>query len=294
VPHQALLADANLLDALAQALVSDSPAGRSGAVRTVGGPAADRPSIDVVMVTRGRRSTLGEALASIDAQDVRADVRVTVFLDTPTGKIELPESGTTEVRVLTPDPDAALPEAPWDRIAELRQLAVRSCDADYTAFIDDDNVWAPDHLSSLLRLVQTGVPAAHSWRELIMPDGTPAAPHRFPWLPDSAEADEVWRQMVVSGSMAPGESVVREGVDIGMVDMGEWLFATWLIRLLRFYEPRTSDQLADRMGEDDILLNQLCTFRIPLACTERATLRYRLGGMSNPETPRPAELEAAR
>jgi dTDP-4-amino-4,6-dideoxygalactose transaminase len=284
VPHHVFLAGDDLLDALADALVTDTPS----PYRIV----KPRPSIDVVMVTQGWRPTLPAALASVAAQEVDADIRVTLFLDSPTGTIDLP--GIDGIRVLGPGPGDVLPEAPWDRIAELRQLAARTCDADYTAFIDDDNLWTTDHLSSLLAKVRQGAAAAHSWRELILPDGTAAAQSRFPWLPAGAEADDVWHKMVTSGSMTPGESIVREGSDIGMVDMGEWLFATWLLRLLKFCRPRTAEELDSRMGEDDILLNQLCRFQVPLACTERASLRYRLGGMSNPETPRPAELSGDR
>lgn len=286
VPHPVFLAEDDLLDTLASALVTETPS----PYRIV----KPRPSIDVVMVTQGWRPTLPDALASVAAQDVDADVRVTLFLDSTTGTIDVPAiDGLREIRVLGPGPGDVLPEAPWDRIADLRRLAVRTCDAAYTAFIDDDNLWTPDHLSSLLAEVRQGAAAAHSWRELILPDGTAAAQFRFPWLPAGAEADDVWHKMVRSGSMTPGESIVREGSDIGMIDMGEWLFATWLLRLLKFCRPRTAEELDSRMGEDDILLNQLCRFRVPLACTERASLRYRLGGMSNPETPRPAELPRA-
>lgn len=281
IPHHAFLADDHALDALADALLADRP--------PAVGTAHARPSIDVVMVTKGRRSTLVEALTSVAAQRVDAAIRVTLFLDGPAASFEVPTCDGIDVRVLTAPDDAALPGTPWDRIAVLRQLAAEACDADYTAFIDDDNLWAGDHLASLLRLAGPDTPAVHSWRELIEPHGAPAEPVGFPWLPPGPEADDAWRRMVTSGTMTPGEAIVREGADIGMVDMGGWLFATWLLRMLRFHRPRTPKEIDDRLGEDDILLAQLCDLRIPIACTERATLRYRLGGMSNPETPRPGD-----
>ena len=281
VPHHAFLADDDSLDALAATLLGERPPATA--------TAPVRPSVDVVMVTKGRRSTLPDALASVAAQGVDASIRVTLFLDGPAAAFEMPSVDGLDVRLLTPPEGADLPAAPWDRIAALRQLAVEACDADYTAFIDDDNLWARDHLASLLRLAGPEAPAVHSWRELIDPHGAPAEPARFPWLPPGAEADDIWHAMVTSGSMTPGEPIVREGTDIGMIDMGEWLFATWLLRLLRFHRPRSPKELDDRLGEDDILLTQLCDLRIPIACTERATLRYRLGGMSNPETARPSD-----
>jgi hypothetical protein len=68
-----------------------------------------------------------------------------------------------------------------------------------------------------------------------------------------------------------------------MVDMGEWLFDTRLLRLLRFDRPRTAEQVADRIGEDDFVLHQLQRLGVPTACTGVASLFYQLGGMSNPE-----------
>jgi hypothetical protein len=58
--------------------------------------------------------------------------------------------------------------------------------------------------------------------------------------------------------MTPGESIVREGSDIGIVDIGECLFTAWLLTLFR---PRMAEELTNRMSEDHILLNQLCRFR---------------------------------
>ena len=86
--------------------------------------------------------------------------------------------------------------------------------------------------------------------------------------------------------MTPGESIVREGSDIGIVDIGECLFTAWLLTLFR---PRMAEELTNRMSEDHILLNQLCRFRAT-RLPDRANRRYRSGGMSNPETPHPAQL----
>jgi hypothetical protein len=176
-----------------------------------------------------------------------------------------------------------LPEPPFERIAELRQLAAQSCTADYTAFLDDDNVWTPDHLASLLALISPDRPAVHSWRTLVDHGHNPVAVDRFPWLPPGQEAVDRWTSLVANGVVDGGGAVVRDGVEHGMVDMGEWLFDTRLLRLLKFTRPRTPEEVAGRLGEDDIVLEQIRRLGVPTACTGVASLRYQLGGMSNPE-----------
>ncbi|HEX6344829.1 aminotransferase class I/II-fold pyridoxal phosphate-dependent enzyme [Umezawaea sp.] len=274
VPHHAFLALDDQLDALAAALT-----GASAPTRAV----ARRPSIEVVVVTKGDRPSLEAALAGVAAQRVDADVRVTVWWDGPAPRDHTAVLGRPELRVITVDTGRVLPEAPFERIAALRQLAAQTCDADYTAFLDDDNVWAPDHLASLLALASRDLPAVHSWRTLVGSDSRPVAVDRFPWLPPGREAVDRWRSLQRAGVVDAGGTVVRDDVRAGMVDMGAWLFDTRLLRLLRFSRPRTPDEVAARLGEDDVVLEQLDRLGVPTACTGLPSLRYRLGGMSNPE-----------
>lgn len=50
-------------------------------------------------------------------------------------------------------------------------------DADYVAYLDDDNSWDPSHLRLLLRsVVNAKVPWGHSLRRIVSQDGTPVAP----------------------------------------------------------------------------------------------------------------------
>jgi hypothetical protein len=73
--------------------------------------------------------------------------------------------------------------------------------------------------------------------------------------------------------------------------MGAWLFEARLLRLLRFCRDRTREEVAGRLGEDDVVLEQMLRLGVPIACTRQPTLRYRLGGMSNPEYASEAMLE---
>jgi dTDP-4-amino-4,6-dideoxygalactose transaminase len=289
VPHQALLADTRQLYGLADVL-RDIGSSSNGTVhgardyRPTTGTERGRPSVDVVVVTTGRRTTLPAALNSILAQDASAELRTTVWLDAESDSLTLPpELGAALIQVGNL---GDVVRDPFDRIAFLRELAVRRCTADFVAFLDDDNEWEPDHLSSLLEIARLGYPAVHSWRVLIDRDGHLINVGTFPWLPDGARALARLDELRTAGVM--GDSpVVRDSVDFkladgahGMVDMGEWLFDRTLLDMLKFRRPRTEQQISDRFGEDDVLLEQLLRLDVPTRCTTKPTLRYRLGGMS--------------
>ncbi|MEV0695697.1 DegT/DnrJ/EryC1/StrS family aminotransferase [Streptomyces sp. NPDC050388] len=282
VPHQAFLAPAGTVRSLAEVLV----ALESGSEAAFTVPAT-APTVDVVVITTGDRPTIKEALASVATQDTGATVRITVWVDSPeTALLDLDMTAPDRVVRISTD---SLPARSVERIGMLRELAVRACDGDYVAFLDDDNMWEPDHLSSLLALAEQGSPAVHSWRALISAGGDPATVDRFPWLSPGAAAVERLQALSPLGVMDTGSPVVRDSSDFvhedaqGMVDMGEWLFDRRLLQTLRLHRPRTPQEAEQRVGEDDILLEQLRALHVPIAYTCRPTLQYRLGGMSNLE-----------
>ncbi|MCF6473397.1 aminotransferase class I/II-fold pyridoxal phosphate-dependent enzyme [Nonomuraea sp. MG754425] len=279
LPHHAFLAGERQLDLLVGTLLGER--------RTTTRPEAEPCSIDVVVITTGTRDTLWEALDSIERQDVRARVRVSVLIDSPEERVGKLTAGLRSryphYRVVV-DTDQALSSlTPFERIARLRQNALGACHGDYTAFLDDDNRWEPTHLSSLLKVARSGFPAVHSWRVLVDRSGSPVTVDRFPWLPPGPDSYERFKSMVADGIMSPDDNVVKDSSTGGMVDMGAWLFDTRLLRSLKFERPHTAAEVRDRVGEDDILLEQLNRLDVPTGCTREATLVYRLGGMSNEE-----------
>jgi dTDP-4-amino-4,6-dideoxygalactose transaminase len=286
VPHHVLLADRDQLRELVDALTGRAG---SGPVRRT-----RRPSVEVVVVTQGRRlEWLSAALTSVAAQrDLDADVSVSVWLDAGADMAQRAAlEGLGGVRCTVISGDGALPDESWARIAALRQLAATRCAGDYLAFLDDDNLWEPDHLASLLAVARQGIPAVHTWRRLVDPAGRPTQVDAFPWSTPGQQAVDRLGVLSAHGVMSPDSGVVRDTVQfgdgsVGMVDMGEWLFDRRLLAVLRLDAPRTVDELNDRVGEDDVVLRQLVRLGVPTACTRRPTLRYRLGGMSNPESVR--------
>ncbi|OCC10563.1 aminotransferase class I/II-fold pyridoxal phosphate-dependent enzyme [Streptomyces sp. PTY087I2] len=303
VPHPVFLAEPERIEELARVLdeaatTSGRPArrGLDGVPRAGEGssesPAPSPVTVDVVVITKGERPTLGKALRSILAQETDAEVRTTLWLDGfGTALPPLPEA--LKARVIRIDEQDSSVAHPFDRIAVLRDLAVRRTSADFVAFLDDDNEWEPTHLASLLEAAEPGLPAVHSWRTLIDAQSRPTGVTRFPWLPGGEPSLARFEDLRSVGVMDDGP-VVRDSTAFtlpdgtrGMVDMGEWLFDRRLLRLLNFHRTRTPQEMEDRITEDDILLEQLMALGVPVGCTYRPTLRYRLGGMTTREYAQP-------
>lgn len=301
VPHPLLLADRPALAALAQTVKDLTRWKRTFPIpgRPSGEPrGADQREVCVVVLTAGRRDTLTEALRSVRDQDYRGPSSVLILFDKHhddanrvPGLIAaagMPDEIPVRTVTVTLDPRSE-PGDLFSRVALFRNTALGYVTAPLIAFLDDDNVWQPDHLTSLTALAaETGALAVHSWRQLVTPQGTPHVPTTFPWLTIPEAAAARFALLTEAGVFRPGSAIVRDraslpvrGYDYGMVDMGEWLFDRLVFDLVRFDVRWTAEQLANGVGEDDKLLQQLRELLIPVYCTQRATLRYRLGGFSN-------------
>lgn len=251
--------------------------------------------VDVYMVTCGQRSTAEAALQSVLGQRYNGPITLWVFEDDTTTaravceSLERPDNVALEYRSV-PAPPGRTDAHPLHRVARLRNHAIGFGSAPLVAFIDDDNLWAPNHLASLSgALWRNGALAAHSWRLLIDAAGRAVIPERFVWRhpadPTSATRFAIYRK---TGVFSANDAIVRdrvslvhEGEEFGMVDMGEWLLRRSVFDDYRFDEDYSPDEIAVMVGEDDKLLTHLRAASVGTVCTEQATLSYRLGGFSN-------------
>lgn len=175
------------------------------------------------------------------------------------------------------------------RMARLRQDALTTVREPYVCFLDDDNEYLPEHLASLIELISaSGLEAAHSWRVLLEPDGAPFDGLRYPWHHDPVIAKRLHAWCIQHGVIEPGSPVVRDmpiddsnDSNVATVDMNEWLFRTDCIRRIGFETCFTPSEIADSVGEDDKLLARMLAASVRFGCSQRATVRYRLGGISN-------------
>jgi hypothetical protein len=246
--------------------------------------------VTVVIVSRGRPE-IGEAIESVCRQDYTKPIRLLILGDNwPELLCALPSSDGIETIVCKcrrgndgPEPD------PYRRVAYLRNLATTLVTTRRLCFLDDDNVWEPAHLSTLMAVINDSrCVAVHSWRRLMDRHGDPVLPRRYPWLPPGPQADMLFAVYVQHGVMDPRDCVIRdratlpvEGHDYGMVDMGEWLFDRSVFSIVQFDDQGPADKYQLHTGEDDKLLREIRRLTIPVVCSQEATLRYRLGGFSN-------------
>jgi len=175
------------------------------------------------------------------------------------------------------------------RVGKLRNYGVQLADSTWIAFLDDDNEWTKDHLDGLLcRANETGSRAVHSQRMLLNRDGTPYLEARMPWAHDPQEGQRRYQTLYTKGVVSPGSCIMRDRVDpfdhpdpVQSVDTSEWLLMRELLLEVPFHTDFTALDECEAYGEDDYLLADLITRRELIACSNRPSLLYYLGGFSN-------------
>lgn len=254
------------------------------------------PSITVITITRGRPDLLVRAIASVDAQTYSGLITHRILIDDcPATASMLTETfdasrGALEWRFMQREMDDL--DGP-SRLARLRNIAVQISTSNYIAFLDDDNEFEPNHVSSLVDCaLVTECQAVHSWRRLYESDGTPYREPRMPWKRDRLEGVRLYEELSVKGVFVPGSNVVRDRADpkghpdpTRTVDMGEWLFDRHLLMEFPFCERYSHQDWLDVIPEDYKLLQELIDQDVHIASTKLPTLRYYLGGYSNTFSP---------
>lgn len=248
-------------------------------------------SITVITLTRRRPNLLKRAIASVQQQDYQGTIVHMIMID---GCVEtrellqssnLPEEVTWHWMPRKPE-DASGPK----RIAELRNRAVQLVKTEWISFLDDDNEFEPQHISSLIVCAKyNGCEAAHSQRKLFWLDGTPYLEPRLPWCRDEKKNAQLYLDLCKEGILEPGSNIVRDRaiprshpeVGTSVVDTGDWLLKRTVLLKYPFSTEYTYDDWLNLTTEDDKLLKCLIENGIPIACTELPTLRYYLGGYSN-------------
>jgi hypothetical protein len=139
-------------------------------------PAEDqRPFDAAVVIVTVIRPSLEQAIESVFAQDVPGRVQILVGVDKPLGDWKLLERlhgrapANRVLSVLYPGYSTSVRHGGLYPAVDggcLRTVLSLLANARHVAYLDDDNWWAPDHLSSLLRAVE-GQAFAYSQRWLV-------------------------------------------------------------------------------------------------------------------------------
>lgn len=142
---------------------------------------ADDPQVPfdvaVVMPTT-LRPTIGDALDSVFHQDLPGRIQILVGVDKPVGAIEQLDSicarrpKNCTVQLFYPGYSTSERHGglhPAHDGGVLRCVLSYLANSRYVAYLDDDNWWAPNHLSSLLTAIK-GVDWAYSFRWYVNPE----------------------------------------------------------------------------------------------------------------------------
>jgi len=169
-------------------------------------------------------------------------------------------------------------------LAGLRNLMIRMATSEWVAFLDDDNVFAEEHIASLLACAEeTGAAAVHSWMRMFDATGQPHTSARWPWSRDDAAGEAKYRIMAAKGVVTRDDNIVREAIDnypARCVDTSAWLLRRSALGDTPMDPTFTLAEFEANKAEDDHLHAYILSQGLKVACTERATLRYALGGYS--------------
>ena len=213
-----------------------------------------------VIIPTTLRASLGRAVRSVFAQTNVGSVQILVGVDVTRGPVELLTTLREEcppgmdLHIFDPGFSTARHNGgyyPTYAGGSLRTVLSYAANSRYLAYLDDDNWWAPTHLSDLLQAIE-GVDWAYSYR----------------WYVDPATQQPLcvdqWE------SVGPGRGYYRRRFN-GFVDTNclmldkdkcHWMLPAWCIPLTERGE-----------GEDRIVFGKLQAEHTH-RCTEKATAYY--------------------
>ncbi|UGY93309.1 glycosyltransferase family A protein [Streptomyces gobiensis] len=258
----------------------------------------ENPQVCVVTPTKNRPDRLIRAMASVKAQVGVASRHIVLgdncrFLADPRNVEKLrgrfPEATIHNVRRsdLADVPEEEL-EYVVGRLAHLRNRGIEMADAEYVAHLDDDNVFHPTHLRSLMDVLWTNpaAQAAHSWRRLLTREGVELIPDgEDPWYGEPAKRAQSYERLRALGIFEPGSCVMRDTLRVGDqirgVDTSELLVRSSLHERIPFPTRFSREQRRLGYTEDLAFSRELVRQEVPVLCSRQATVDYYMGGHSN-------------
>ena len=241
--------------------------------------------VAIITVTRERPTLLRRALLSVRLQDCYAGIRHYVIIDDcpETSDFFSHESSASSCEVHYCKRESHEMTGP-SRCALLLNYGVSIASEEWVAFLDDDNEYEHNHISSLLKCAESQQTCAvHSYMQMFNPDGSPFTEERNPWCLDPEETRKEYQWMVSRGVRTKGSNVIKDSLDPkdhSPVDLGEWLLRRDILLEIPFVTEYTANDLKIGRHEDDIFLEDLASRGEPIACSQLPTLRYYLGGYS--------------
>lgn len=241
--------------------------------------------VAIITVTRERPMLLRRAMRSVQQQDCYARIRHYVIIDDCPETYKMLDrenfAFSCEVYYFKRKPHE---QTGPNRCALCLNYGVSKLTEKWVTFLDDDNEYDRNHISSLLKCAESnGTRIAHSFMRMFNQDGSPFTEERNPWCSDPEEARKEYQWMLSRGVRMNGSNIIKDSLnpeDHSPVDLGEWLAQRDLLIDYPFVTKYTACDLQIGRHEDDIFLEQLLSRGEPIACSQLPTLRYYLGGYS--------------
>jgi len=252
-------------------------------------------SVTVITLTRKRPELLIRAINSVKRQDYPEIIEHMIIIDDClTTKYLLQDEMISKGNIVW----HFIPRKDYkcygpSHIAGLRNYSVYNAKSKWISFLDDDNEFEPNHISSLVACAQiTGCRAVHSHMKIYWRDGIPYLDQKIPWCRNPEEAKRLYIELCAKGVFQIGSNIFRDRADsldhpnpARTVDTGEWLLERTLLLKFKFSTEYDEKDWQNITTEDDKLMQSLIENRVNIGCTELPTLRYYLGGYSNRSTP---------
>lgn len=287
IPHQVFLSNENQIEILYNA-ISGKAINKSNGMKTY-----SNDGISVIILTKNRKEKLLNAISSVSKQDFTNPIEILLVGDNCDylESLELPRlSKNITVKrhniILDKSIDKNLIV---HRVATIRNFAIKLTSQNCICFLDDDNLWEVNHLSTLMNTLQTNqCKATYSWRKLFLNNGKPWIPTTWPWIGSDVPQKELLTIYKELGMLDLKTNVLKDKFeaiynnrDYATIDMGAWLFKKELFDVVSFKTDYTKEEVNCLVTEDDQLLLDLKKLNFIVHSSKKATLKYFLGGFSN-------------
>lgn len=248
--------------------------------------------ISTIIITRKRVDLLNRALRSLQAQRIIKTNLLVIIDDCYITENFLKQNNfaagaVQNARWINIKREASDKDGP-SRLATLRNYALQEIKSRWCTFLDDDNEILPMHYCQLLnKILESEVPAVHSWRSLWRLNGKPFyLKNKHPWCRVTELSKKLFSQYRDAGIYRVGSNIIYDLVvpycrEKSMVDMSEWFFETEFIRGIGFVQNYNTEDLLISHTEDAKLLDIIVNMGIIIPSTKLATLKYYMGGYSN-------------
>ena len=286
IPHQVFLSNENQIEVLYNTISKKANI-------KFRNKKSNSDGVSVIILTKNRKEKLLKAINSVSKQDFKNAIDILLIGDDcdyleNIEFLKLPKNINVKKHniVLDKSIDENLIV---HRVATLRNFAIKLASQNCISFLDDDNLWEVNHLSSLMDSMQIHqCKASYSWRKLFLNNGKPWIPTTWPWIGSDVPQKKLLDIYKKLGMLDLKTNILKDKFeavynnrDFATIDMGAWLFKKELFDIVSFKTDYSKEEVNCLVTEDDQLLLDLKKLNFLVYPSKKATLKYYLGGFSN-------------